>query len=395
MTAPAPQTASAAPRAFHMPWGTALLFGASGLLLLAQVITRAPWTAAWLLSPTHVSLPTALTYAFFHADVLHWAANMAFLLIVAPRLERSIGTPAMLGLFLLGAVVAGLLHVSMVSIFATGQESQPLLGASGGIMALLGAYAVRYYNRPLALYWPSWLRSPHRRHENGPRGTTFLIPVGWVLFAWFVSEAVFGWQATVLGRGSVAHWAHVGGFLAGMALAAFTGMHKAGQREDAVSQRTLDLQAQRLAGYLREHPEDIAARVTYAGILLRLGHRDRAAKAFCRAVEAYLATGRRREAADAFLILYDAGLEPSSIALEVKAARVLEDVGQTEHAIAVYDRLASTPGPEAEGAGLRAARLAERLDRTDEARQRYNAFLLMFPESQFAPSVRRALSRLH
>lgn len=372
----------------RIPWGTALLFGVSGLILLAQAVSHTSWAGAWLLSPNHIRLPAALTYAFFHADVLHWAVNMAFLLVVAPRLERGIGAAATLGLFLVGAVVAGLLHVSMVSIFATGQETQPLLGASGGIMALLGVYAVRYYSRPLVV------RRPFAGRSDGAPPPTLQIPVGWVLFAWVVSEAIFGWQMTAMGRGSVAHWAHVGGFLAGMAVAAFTGMHTVGQREDAVSQRTLDLQAQRLAGYLRDHPNDTASRETYASVLLRLGHRDRAARAYQRALMDHLSAGRSDDAARAFLALREAGLEPGSVTLEIRAARALERTGQTAHALAVYDRLSATQGPEAEGAGLRAARLVERLQCPDEARQRYNAFLLMFPESQFVPSVRRALSRL-
>jgi membrane associated rhomboid family serine protease len=163
--------APAPPRLARVPWGTVLLFVVSGGILLAQILTHARWSTMWLLSPGHVSLPSALTYAFFHADILHWAVNMALLLVVAPRLERGIGTPGMLGLFLLGAVVAGLLHVSMVSIFANGQEAQPLLGASGGIMALLGAYAVRYYDHPIAPAWMPLLRWPRWTASRRPRGS--------------------------------------------------------------------------------------------------------------------------------------------------------------------------------------------------------------------------------
>src|SRR5207237_479327 len=83
--------------------------------------------AAGLLVPNRANPLTMVSYAFFHADALHWAVNMAFLLACAPRVERAVGTPVMLGFFVAGAVVAGLLHLSMVYLFMPSQAGQPLL----------------------------------------------------------------------------------------------------------------------------------------------------------------------------------------------------------------------------------------------------------------------------
>ena len=315
----------------------------------------------------------ALTYAFFHADILHWTLNMAFLLLIGPRLERGVGPPAILAYFVLGSAVAGLLHVSMVYLFMPGEAGQPLLGSSGGISALLGVYTVRYYNVRLS---------------------RLAVPVSWILCGWLASEVLLGSVEIAEGRGAVAHWAHIGGFLAGMSLAVMTGMYRAGRREDAKTQKSLDQQARRLAEYLRDHPDDATSRGDYAGVLLQLGETEKAARAYARTMEIHLDHGRNREAAGAYLAMRAAGLEAPGPAFEMRAAHVLEE---TEHAIvalAVYDRLSADDGLEAESASLRAAYLCDRLGRNEDAHSRYQAFVLMFPDSQFAPQARRNLQKL-
>ncbi|HEY3414025.1 MAG TPA: rhomboid family intramembrane serine protease [Armatimonadota bacterium] len=349
------------------------MFLTTGAVLTAQAMMPYDWGSLWLLAPSHVSIGSALTYAFFHADVLHWAVNMAFLLLIGPRLERGVGTPALLAYFVLGSAVAGLLHVSMVYLFMPAEASQPLLGSSGGISALLGVYTVRYYNVRLS---------------------RLAVPVSWVLCGWLASEVLLGWLEIAAGRGAVAHWAHIGGFLAGMSLAVMTGMYRAGRREDAVTQKSLDQKARRLAEYLRDHPDDATSRGDYAGVLLQLGETEKAARTYARTMEIHLEHGRNREAADAYLAMRAAALEAPRPAFEMRAAHVLEETGHAIVALAVYDRLAADEGPEAESAALRAAVLCERLDRNDDARSRYQAFVLMFPDSQFAPQARRSVQRL-
>jgi membrane associated rhomboid family serine protease len=389
---PAPRALPAPGRITQLPWGTLALAVASGVILLAQSMgLPAALHTGWLLSADHLRGPSLLTYAFFHADVLHWAVNMALLLAVAPRLERALGTPAMLIVFLFGAMVAGLVHVSVVTLFAHSGAARPLLGSSGGIMALLGVYSVRYYGHRISTprAGPGAAKAPGEK-----RGLRFSVPLGWALFAWVLTEAVFGWRSIADGRGTVAHWAHIGGFLAGMSFAVLAGLHKVGRREDAAAQTSLDQQAERLSTYLRDHPEDIASRVTFAQTLLQLGDPERAAAAYCRAVEMCLQTGRRREAAEIWLALRAARLQPATSALEIQAARALEETGYREEALALYDRLSANPGPESESAALRAAQLAERLGQPDSAMQRYQVFLMMHPDSQFVVQARRSLDRL-
>jgi membrane associated rhomboid family serine protease len=387
-----PNAVSVPARGARLPVGTLLVIAVSGVVLLAQSLGLfGAREAQWVLAPDHLAIPGILTYAFFHTDVLHWAVNMALLLAVAPRLERTIGTTVTLLVFLLGAVVAGLVHVSVVTLFVQGDAARPLMGASGGIMALLGVYSVRFYGRRIAPSLP-------RRDASGAaaprRGFPFSIPLGWALFAWLLTEGIFGWRDAISGTGAVAHWAHVGGFLAGMSFAVLAGQHSLGRREEAVAGPSTDEQRERLSGYLRDHPDDAPSRLLYAQALLHIGEREEAAAAYCRAVEQFLQHGRKREAAEAWLALRGARLTPPATGITLRAARALEDTGYREEALAVYDGLTAAPGPESESAALRAAQLAERLGQPEEARLRYQAFLLMHPGSQFVSQARRSLDRL-
>jgi len=382
-----PARRDAAARGAARPWGTLFLVAASGAVLLAQAAGLLDAPAAWVLAPDRVAFPALLTYAFFHADVLHWVVNMALLLAVAPRLERAVGATLLLLTFGLGAVVAGLVHVSVLALFAHEAAARPLLGSSGGVMATLAMYAVRFHGLRLTA------AAPRRGGAGTGPARRVSLPLGWALAAWLLTEGFFGWRDIASGAGAVAHWAHVGGFLAGLALAIIAGLHRTGRREDAAAQTSLDQQVERLAAYIREHPDDIPSRAQHAQRLLQLGERERAGAAWRRTVEYCLQTGRRREAAEAWLALRAAGLEPAP-ELAVQAARALEETDYREEALAVYDHLAASHGPESEGAALRAAQLAERLGQPEEARQRFQAFLLLHPQSQFVAQARRSLDRL-
>ena len=132
----------------------------------------------------------------------------------------------------------------------------------------------------------------------------------------------------------------------------------------------------------------------YACFLLALGDRERAARAFSRAVDTWIINGRPREAADAYMAMCVEGLSPTTPSIESGAARAMEECGLKNEAMKVYDKVVSGGGPQAESAALRAARLAEDCNRLDEASRRYQAFLLQFPDSQWSGLARRRLARL-
>ncbi len=141
------------------------------------------------------NLFTLVTSMFLHADLLHLGMNMLFLLIAGDGVEREIGGVGFLILYLVCGVLAGLFHVYMNEA-----SSIPAIGASGAIFGILAAFAVLFPFR--------WLI------------TLFgLIPVPMPAIV-FVSIAILSETAlaTSGAQDYVAHYAHLGGFLAGVFL---------------------------------------------------------------------------------------------------------------------------------------------------------------------------------
>ncbi len=151
-----------------------------------------------------------LTHMFLHAGWLHLMGNALFLWIFAPRVEDRLGRPLFLALYLVGGVVAALAHV------ATDPASEaPMVGASGAISAVLGAYVVLF---------------PRARIQSLVFVVFFYdlvaVPAVLVLGFWFVLQLIDGFASlglTTEASGGTAFWAHIGGFLAGLAMALVVG----------------------------------------------------------------------------------------------------------------------------------------------------------------------------
>ena len=144
------------------------------------------------------------TSMFMHAGLAHLGGNMLYLWIFGDNVEDRMGRGRYLLFYLLGGVAASLAH-----ILTNPTSRVPTVGASGAIAAVLGAYLVLYpQSRVLTLI---------------PLGffvRLTLLPASLVLGAWFVLQLFSGMLA--LGGpdvGGVAFWAHVGGFVTGVALA--------------------------------------------------------------------------------------------------------------------------------------------------------------------------------
>ncbi len=138
---------------------------------------------------------TLITSAFLHGGLFHLAGNMLYLWIFGNNIEDALGHVKFIVFYLVGGVLAGLAHV------ATNPASPlPMIGASGAIAAVLGAYLVLYPRANVVIM-------------------VFLffivqlvkVPAVVVLMVWFFLQIVGG------GEG-VAWMAHVGGFVAGMLL---------------------------------------------------------------------------------------------------------------------------------------------------------------------------------
>jgi membrane associated rhomboid family serine protease len=143
-----------------------------------------------------------VTSMFLHGSWMHLLGNMWFLWIFGNNVEDSMGRPRFAVFYLICGLAAALLQVVI-----TPGSSIPMVGASGAISGVMGAYLVLYPRvRVFAMV---------------PLGfvlTSMALPAWTMLVYWLLIQFVSG--VTALGRegGGVAFWAHVGGFVAGAAL---------------------------------------------------------------------------------------------------------------------------------------------------------------------------------
>jgi membrane associated rhomboid family serine protease len=165
--------------------------------------------AAALGSGQIVSMATLglLTSLFLHGGWLHVLGNMLYLWIFGNNVEDRLGRIPFIAFYLLGGVVAGLSQVAVDP-----HSSVPLVGASGAIAATLGVYLVLY---------------PGARIESivflGFFFQIMRVPAVLLLGFWFVLQLIDG--VTSLGAtatsGGVAVFAHIGGFVLGLAVGLF------------------------------------------------------------------------------------------------------------------------------------------------------------------------------
>ena len=141
---------------------------------------------------------TLISYQFLHGSWWHLISNMLFLWVFADNIEDAYGHVAFALLYLFCGVVAALAYVLVMPTSGT-----PLVGASGAVSGILGAYMVLF---PKARVWILLAaRIPLR------------IGALWVLGGWFALQIVSWWMTRNADSG-IAWGAHVGGFIAGAAV---------------------------------------------------------------------------------------------------------------------------------------------------------------------------------
>ncbi|MCD9028062.1 rhomboid family intramembrane serine protease [Luteimonas sp. BDR2-5] len=164
--------------------------------------------ANWLDIGPWLRLFTAL---FLHADWAHLLGNLVFLLIFGLPAERLMGAWRLLVLFLMGGALANL-----AAVFAIGAPDRLIIGASGAVSALMGAYLALFPNARLGVVVPLGLFLEFVR-----------APASLLIGVWALLQVVFAYIGPAFG--AVAWSAHVAGFLFGIAFA-LVSRHAIGQR---------------------------------------------------------------------------------------------------------------------------------------------------------------------
>ena len=149
-------------------------------------------------------IPTLITSMFFHGDLLHLFGNMIFLLVFGRRVENQLERIDFLAFYLTTGISAALAHVLMEP-----DSSSPLIGASGAISGVLGAFFICNPRARITLVLEPVLIYFLRRF-------TIRVPAWIFLPVWFFLQISLGLKHP---GSNVAFWAHVGGFLAGVIIA--------------------------------------------------------------------------------------------------------------------------------------------------------------------------------
>jgi membrane associated rhomboid family serine protease len=157
------------------------------------------------LVPLHFSLVTVFTAMFVHAGLAHLIGNMLFLWIFGDNVEDRLGH----GRFVLFYAICGF-AAAFAQVALEPDSVVPMVGASGAVAGVMGAYLVLYpHSRVLMLFpFPLFL---------------FELPAVIFLGVWFLMQFLNGvGQLPIFQQdqisGGVAFWAHVAGFLAGLLL---------------------------------------------------------------------------------------------------------------------------------------------------------------------------------
>ena len=194
------------------PLITVGLIAINALIFLFQVMLDERAGQAFVytfgLVPLHFSAVTMLTSMFLHGGLAHFLGNMLYLWIFGDNVEDRMGHLRFLVFYLLCGAAAGLAQT-----WADPASDVPMVGASGAIAGVMGAYIVLYpHSRVLTLLpFPIMV---------------FEVPAAVLLGLWFALQFLSGLGSLAsVGRGDgptggIAFWAHVAGFAAG-ALAVF------------------------------------------------------------------------------------------------------------------------------------------------------------------------------
>ena len=195
---------------YSKPVVTVLLIVVNVLVFLFEVgldpYSRNEFIAAYGLVPDQFSFLNVLTSMFLHGGWMHVLGNMWFLWIFGDNIEDILGSAKFLLFYLLCGVAA-----AMAQFLADPGSRVPMVGASGAIAGVMGAYMVKFpHSRIHTLLFIFFFI------------TTVEVPAWLMLIYWFFINLFsgvgsIGYSHTSQG-GGVAFLAHVGGFLAGIAL---------------------------------------------------------------------------------------------------------------------------------------------------------------------------------
>ena len=180
-----------------LAWVIAVLLGKSEQAAYALGFIPLRLTGAAMPFAAVPAILTPLTATLAHSGLVHLGFNLLILLWCGSQVERVIGPVGLVIMYVIGAYAA-----AAAQWWVNPHGAMPMIGASGAISAVMGAFALSY-GRAKAF--------THNLRLNR------WINVAWLMVAWIVLQMMMGWLGNQQGY-LLATPAHVGGFAAGLLL---------------------------------------------------------------------------------------------------------------------------------------------------------------------------------
>jgi membrane associated rhomboid family serine protease len=347
--------------------------------------------------PAHPTVLSLITANFLHGGWLHLIGNMWFLWLAGAVLEDTWGRLIYPAFYM----IAGVLALQVHAWFNPGSMT-PLIGASGAIAGLMGAFLVRFPKTKIDMAWILFFRL-----------FRFKMAAYWLLPLWLLVEILYGSAGNV---GGVAHWAHVGGFVFGALIA--LGVQKSGlehvaekgiqekvswvshpllaEASEQMENHQLDAAAANLQKLVQEQPDSIDA----YRMLQRIYWQKNDLPAHHQALEKLIALEMKANDLDGAVQTCQeykiAGGNKLSPSLWLDLCRHLETRPDVEPAAAEYKDLAQAYPTEKQGllAQMAAGRLyLKRLHRPSEALKLYEAALASsVPHADWQTTIERGIA---
>lgn len=341
--------------------------------------------------PNASGLYTWFTGMFLHGDLFfHLGWNMYFLWLFGSVLEDAIGKIRFIIIYLAGGLAADLIHGLIASAFIQGGDRVPLIGASGAIAAVMGVFAVRFYKNEISMAYFAWV-------FMFLRWGVFEISSVAGLGLWLAREFLSGFLQLGGLPSSVANWAHIGGFLFGVAVAFVFKLAKEADTEYLTDEATTyarggvhDVAAAKYRQLAENDPNnpDILVQKARSMILSDNGDKRQAAADFKKAIELFMRAGRKPEALQAYQelsgALHDVRLDPKTL---LSIGSLSEGVHEYELAVRTYvDLIHQQPDSwEAEKAQFRLAHVYLAMGMSQDAMRVWQEFADRYPGSEWAP----------
>ncbi|MFW6438206.1 MAG: rhomboid family intramembrane serine protease [Armatimonadota bacterium] len=282
------------------PWATIGLIVAN--LFVYFFLQDGPASANFSLVYGRFEWWMPITYMFAHGGLMHLAGNMLFLWVFGPHAEDALGRGRLMLVYFSAGLASAALHVLASILLYPADAGVGLVGASGAIMGVVALFVLRFHGVRVRFF--IWFILPYVFYVRA-------LWVGIAFFAWDLSMAL-----TMVGQegiGGVAHWAHIGGFVAGGAWAWALKLTREGTHEikhdearELIAKGAWLAAARQLERRISDRPGDEQLHAEAASCYeMVAGKRDDAARHWNEHLRLLMLSGRSGEAVKRFATLTD------------------------------------------------------------------------------------------